>query len=390
MIFSDNTSSTVNILSIDDNRLLMRVFKEVFIRNNISLADFDNDNSAIEYIHKSTSYDFPIDCITTDLMHLDMGGMGFIRYIRNLPNDVFFKCGLRIKHTPIVVFSAVLDSEKIGFIDKIDKDIIKIQKPAKIDGFLSAIDNVIKKYRSNIIEELNYIGLSITWNGMRFVVNPCFYRQNMQSKYFHDIDRSASNVYSRLVLISDRLESAERSLDELEFILNSKHAKERDLHEFFCRNPEFLYRNKHGSHWSEPNISSNNRIYRPDFIMKPLGNYDNPWEWEIVELKRHNVNILTKHRNHSDFTSSVYHGCEQLRSYSKFFDDPRNHEALMQRFNGIIPRPKLTLVIGRLHQRDFLHFGELRKNVPDVTILTYDDILNFRKSNVQMRKHLWR
>src|SRR5262249_8862820 len=154
------------------------------------------------------------------------------------------------------------------------------------------------------------------------------------------------------------------------------------------RHPEFLYRGAYASHWSEPTLRDARSDLKPDFVLKPLTMLENAWNWEILDLKRHNAEIATAHRNHPDLSAAVYHGCAQLRNYRRFFDDPRNRDRLMQQFGGVVPQPKLALIIGRITTQNADRIGRLRNAVPDVEILTYDEILSFRRTQVQRER--WR
>lgn len=48
-----------------------------------------------------------------------------------------------------------------------------------------------------------------------------------------------------------------------------------------------------------------------------------------------------------------------------------------------MPQPKLALVIGRFAADDIDKLGKLRRTVLDVQILTYDEILAFRRTEVE-------
>lgn len=332
-----------------------------------------------------------LDAVTTDLRHPANGGLYLVDYIRNLRDEVVMAGGIRLRHIPIVVITACDGSEDIERIHRIDRNIRVLSKPEHLNEIGKAIDDAICDFRSAILEEVHHIGLAIIWGGGRFSVLSCYVQTKetiQEGKYFAGSLPQISQGYCRLVLVAERLTVAEHSVAELEQLINAPTSKERDLQEFFARHPEFLYRSNYSSHWAEPVLRSEKTTLRPDFVLKPRVLPQDPGQWEILDLKRSDVVLTTAHPRHPDLTAAVHHGCAQLRNYATFFADHRNHEQLRRQFGGIVPQPKLALVIGRFAANDVDKLGKLRKMVPDVQILTYDEILAFRRTEVEYQN--WR
>lgn len=205
---------------------------------------------------------------------------------------------------------------------------------------------------------------------------------SIESKYFSGNTSSWSRAYQRIVLITNRSSIMRAAIDAFEELLNRGDTGERDIHAFIERHPSLLLGEDYDSYWSEPHlVNATGQRLKPDFVLQPLARRNQPWRWAVVDLKRHDAAVLASKRFHPDFSKKVYHLATQLRDYGDYFADPRNAETLKRVFGGIIPQPKLVGVIGRRVQMTDT-FGKLLARVPDVEILTYDDIIEFRRARV--------
>jgi hypothetical protein len=115
---------------------------------------------------------------------------------------------------------------------------------------------------------------------------------------------------------------------------------------------------------------------------------DDSDKWTIVELKKHTEKILTDKKYHANFTKAVYNAITQLKNYQQYFNDPKNEDEIRKKFGGILPSPKLSLIIGKKPKEKKTLFMQMKKQFPDITITTYDEILNFKKIQVQYMEGL--
>jgi hypothetical protein len=169
-------------------------------------------------------------------------------------------------------------------------------------------------------------------------------------------------------------------------MINAPSLDERNFQRFFQRHPQFLLAYQYDTYWAEPRLTSRTAARRisPDFVLQPVGGRENGWNWNIVDLKRHNVPLLTGRSGRANLSSHVHRVVTQLQNYRAFFEDPRNHQSLGNRFGGVRPSPKLTAIIGRLpiSPDDRAEFSTLVRRIPDVEIRSYDEVLLLRKASV--------
>src|SRR5262249_28332082 len=142
-----------------------RLFKNLGIRT----VPAEDDTEALIYLNSITAKRGSLDLITTDICHFGLGGIGLVEWIRNLADDRLIAGGLRLRQLPIVVISCCASQGNIETIRRIDPTIEVIDKSLlcrEDHGPLAKIiDNAVCNYRSSILEELQFVGLSIVWEG---------------------------------------------------------------------------------------------------------------------------------------------------------------------------------------------------------------------------------
>ena len=378
---------------VDDDAYGHRMYDRLLEDADVALTCFPDSDQALEALHQVHLAKLPLDVFLTDYTHPGLLGPELIRKVRGLPDEWTMQGGLRIRHIPIIMQSA---SARLDDINKIDDTIPVLQKPFRIEDLIGTIDKEVRGYRDRILNDLHHVGFAVTWQGGRMSLCQCYAidtSKGFETKYFsaispHETDGPAK-AYWRLVVIEDRQWSAEQAVAEFEVLLNSDKTRERDFQRFFQLHPEFLYQNCFIDHWAEPQLKDANsgEIIKPDFILKSMMLPDRPWSWQVIDLKRHNVPLLSSRRFHAGLSHYVHRVVAQLRDYSEYFDNPANRHEVERRFGSFLAKPKLVAIIGRIPKDGQLEqFARLRSRLLDVSITTYDEILEFRRCQVERRR----
>jgi hypothetical protein len=172
-------------------------------------------------------------------------------------------------------------------------------------------------------------------------------------------------------------------LNYFEELLNSPAAKEEAFQRFFEENPKFLLGTDYRALISHPILMRDDEdSLIPDFILIPYA-FAQP---KIVELKRPQVGLVRHKANRDGFLQSVMEARDQLLEYQTYFSSRHAAEEARERFGCDLYLPKMSLIIGR--SSDFYDEYERRKaesRIPDVEILTYDDVL----SRARVCHNLW-
>ena len=378
---------------VEDNADLCQMFYRPLEDAGVTLTCFPDSDQVLKALHQVHLAKFPLDVFLTDNFHPGIPGPELIRKVRDLPDEWTMQGGLRIRHIPIIMQTATARPDNIK---EIDDQIPVLLKPFLIEDLVGTIDKAVRGYRDRILNDLHHVGLAVTWQGGRMSLCQCYAidkSQDFETKYFsairpHETDVPAQ-AYWRFVVIEDRHWSAEQAVAEFEALLNSNSTKERDFQHFFQLHPEFLYQNCFIDHWAEPTLKDGNsgEVIKPDFILKSMMLPHRPWSWQVVDLKRHNVPLLSSRRFHARLSHHVHSVVAQLRDYSEYFDNPANRREVERRFGSFLAKPKLMAIIGRIPKDGALEqFSKLRSRLLDVSIVTYDEILEFRRCQVERRR----
>jgi len=378
-------------LARDDAQQYVEWMRTALATAGAQIAHYAQNNAvALHKLGLISGQNAPLDFVTTDIVNVYSGnyreGIDFVRAIRALPADAAVSGGLRLKYIPIVVFTGGgFTYNNIVELYRIDSYIQVVQKFGSADRELArALVNVVTQYRHRVLAEFQRQGYAVFWEGGMFKLATAFETMppHRSQYYAGNAAVGPNSAYSRLVLVTGAPSIARLAIEEFEHLLNARGTSESEIQHFFQRHPEFLLGEEYDSYWAEPRLVSpvTGSSLRPDFVLQPLALRSNAWRWNVVDLKRHDVNLLTSRRFHVDLSMHVYRAATQLRDYAEFFDDPRNAKMLESRFGGVVPKPKLTMVIGRLPERDRAAFASLQSRVSGVHIRTYDEILEFRRA----------
>ncbi len=381
-------------LCVDDQPFFAKFVRCYYFRDVDAQIPYyaSSNEDALRLLNQITSTGEHLDFIATDIERPYGSGVEFIANVRSLPDEHTVGGGLRIKHIPMIVVTlGGYSSENIQAIQRIDPHIPVVSKHADADSVVKELIEAIAGYRHRLLKDFERLGLAVYWSDGRYRIAAAYrIPKQLDTEYFAGPRRRLGQTYSRLVLVLDRSRTAEVGVEVFEKLLNDRKTTERDFQALFERYPQFLLGDQYDSYWSQPIIVSprTEKAVSPDFVLQPHFFRTSPWTWNIVELKRHDIDVMIDKRFHPDLSRQVYRAVTQLRDYSEFFADPANQQALRTHFGGVAPKPKLTLVIGRLPRQNQDRYAELQGRVSGVHMTTYDEVLEFRKIRIERMKAL--
>jgi len=365
----------------DSMRFLIKEFLEEELNADIEV--FSDSHALLDRLKIASLKNQHIDFITTDIWRPGKNGVDMVREIRALTDDMLYHNGLRLRYIPIFVISAVLNNY-ISKLLEISSDLILVEKPFAFTELCQKIVEGLGKYRKCIISDFLFLGYSIQFMNGQYWVGEQFSMDSFhETKYFKGLNKSASNAVTRKILIQNSTSFANNSIYLFESLLNDPKKNEHDFHEFFLHFPEFLLGNNYDVLYSENRLKSEIQNYRMDILAQPRGFRSEENMWALIELKKHTEKILTDKKYHANFSKSVYNGITQLRNYQNYFNDPRNFDDIKKKYNGVVPNPKLSLIIGRTPSGNVDLYNKMRRQNLDVNIYSYDEILAFRKVQVK-------
>jgi Domain of unknown function (DUF4263) len=172
-------------------------------------------------------------------------------------------------------------------------------------------------------------------------------------------------------------------IEELEELINSPKVKEGQIQSFFERNPEFLVGDTYET--AMPHIvlqRSGEGPLIPDFALKPSNANA---LCDLLELKLPTAKLLTGRNNRRKLSSALLEACAQLREYRDYFEYDRNRRDVEEAYGLRFFRPRMFVVIGKRSEYLASDLRKAESDVPNLSITTYDDLVERAKS--RMRRH---
>jgi hypothetical protein len=163
---------------------------------------------------------------------------------------------------------------------------------------------------------------------------------------------------------------------ELESLLNSASAREREFQEFFERHPHFLRKFDYREIYPHVTLARSEGSLIPDFILTDR----ELQKAAILDLKLPSPRLIRRHRNRDRFAACVTEARAQLLRYRDWFRERANRHSLLEKVGIEVYEPQLIVVIGRSFEfEDAFDRMRLRADNPDIEVVTYDDMLSYAK-----------
>lgn len=192
------------------------------------------------------------------------------------------------------------------------------------------------------------------------------------------------SLHNLIYVASAQTSALQTSADELETLINDPNCKEEDFQDFFERNPWFILSDEYKEAHSHIVLASDNsETLIPDFVLEPI---EKNALCDLLELKLPSAPVYVLQRRRMRFSAAVLEACAQLRTYSQFFDEERNRKCIEERYGLLAYRPKLFVIIGRRGNLNPIEVRKIESDIPNLTLRTYDDVLNRVKFRIDAMK----
>jgi hypothetical protein len=190
--------------------------------------------------------------------------------------------------------------------------------------------------------------------------------------------------YGGLYVVTSETLRLKQAVEELETLINDQRTKESDLQDFFQRNSEFILNDEYKRAHSKIVLEKReDKTLIPDFILEP---YDRPHLCDILDLKLPSAKVWILKKNRPRFSAAVYEACAQLGEYSQFFEEEENRLRILDKYSLLAYKPKLFVIIGRRQKVDPITKRRIEGNIPGVSVLTYDDLIEKIKRRIMMKQ----
>jgi len=185
---------------------------------------------------------------------------------------------------------------------------------------------------------------------------------------------AAQEFHNILYLGVSETISLRMAVEEFESLINNPKVRERDIQNFFERNPDFIINDEYKqAHGHVVLINSKSERLIPDFVLEPI---DQTKLCDLLELKPPSARIVVLKKNRMRFSSAVLEACAQLRTYSRYFNDQNNRNAFEKSYAGLRAfKPKMFVIIGRQGNIDPITIRDIQTDLPNLILRSYDEVL---------------
>ena len=301
--------------------------------------------------------------------------------VRNLPESCAMRDGRKWKSIPFVIFSNALASSRMI-------DFARYQENAEVypvttpSAAIAAIQAIVDKYHDDVLADYRSLGILIRFDKGRVQIGPAMQRRNRHVEsefYYSPADRRKNSGWVTIRRDNEGL----RQDVELFQLLLERGASETEMQVFFEEHPAVLMEARAGIPISHsPNFASpkNNK---PDFAFSPILGPEVESSLELLELKGPSERILNR-GDHRGFAAKVTYAINQVRDYERYMRDASNFQAILRAFGYLPEKTNRAVLIGRAPTRDEdIEIWEVRKREVDITVVTYDEILQTQANQIR-------
>jgi lysine biosynthesis protein LysW len=254
-----------------------------------------------------------------------------------------------------------IDVEVIG-LDPVELDIVDEEE---WDEDEDPDSSLIKAKRE-------YIALAQIGNKLRLV--------SLRADGSYSFLDDAYNLHNIVYVASSETLALQVAVEELESLINDPKTKEKDLQDFFERNPTFILNDEYKK--AHPHIvltKDDGEKLIPDFALEPLNQNA---LCDLLELKLPATEVFVLKQRRMRFSAAVLEACAQLREYSMFFDEEKNRIAIRDKYGLLAFKPKMFVIIGRRGKVNPIEVRKMESDLPNLQLRTYDDLIDRVKSRV--------
>jgi hypothetical protein len=309
--------------------------------------------------------------------------LSLAQQIRSLPNETAMFDGRKWAAIPLILIcsgnshSAVLEALAAAPHPMLND--LRVEKPSDENNLGGdTILGTIESYRLKLLSAFDDMGFIVRYEAGRFIVGPAYKpRKELEDQYYFGASDKRPNGFT--TLHKDHI-GLQLEVEQFEALINREDIQEQQLQQFFEEHPHFLST----LHTPLPHVrlrNKNGKLLIPDFVLKPIVAQQRDSRWQVLELKLPQEQLLTRRASRRQLSANVMSAVAQLRDYRHHFEHA-DAEELAHVLGHPVKRPRLGVLIGRLANTDVEALEEQQRYLTDVTIVTYDEILEERQASM--------
>lgn len=304
--------------------------------------------------------------------------------VRSLPEHCAMRDGRKWRSLPFIIFPSTQFELAEWAREETHATILPYFANRHSLVGLRLVEQVVHQYQDRVLDDYRSFGILVRLVNGHMQVLPALRRKvpTVQSEYYY----APTDRRTRGWVTVRRDHQGLRHDIELFEQLIDHNASEPQIQAFFEQHPAFLMQARraipipHQPNFAKP---ANNK---PDFAFSPMLGPVEDTSIELLELKLPGEKILNK-GFHRGLAAKVHRAIDQLKDYARYLRDPANLQRILRAFGYLPDSSQLAVLIGRYPRNEEDKEVWLRRtNEMDVTIITYDEILQTQAD--QLKFHI--
>jgi hypothetical protein len=308
--------------------------------------------------------------------------IGLIRDLRRLEPSCAMADGRKWSSVPFILIATSRTLGDYAIPDPVDA-ILTVLRPE--DGNLGEIRQAVSHYRRQLLDELDNLGLLVTYDRGRYRVGPALtpHRRLIEGHFYYGPADQRKTTRGKYYTVDRDAFGIEYEIEQFEALLNNPDVRELDLQRFFEDNPHFLVTTRLMQPLPQVRlVSESGRVLIPDFVLKPIVAIQRRRDsnWEVLDLKHPQSKLLAGPSDHRRFSQEVMQAVTQVKDYKDYFETSSHAAAVTSLLGQPLRHPRLGVLIGRMPDPTEIELLEkLQAREPGVRVVTYDEILEAQK-----------
>jgi hypothetical protein len=309
--------------------------------------------------------------------------VSFVRKLRNLDSYIAMRDGRKWCAIPVIVLITEGFYPNLVIPDSLDAIVIFSRGNVLAD--LGNVRQEVDKYRQRLLDELDNLGLLVSYENGRYRVGPALTPRDRKVEgnfYFGPAD-ARPRTRGRYFTVDRDNFGIQFEVEQFEALINKADVTELDIQKFFEENPHFLLIARLMQALPQVRLPDDTgKLLIPDFILKPIVALQRLRDsnWQVLDLKRPQAKLLAGPSDHRRFSSEVFQAITQVKDYRDHFNNPQNTAAVDKLLGHPLKHPRLAVLIGRMPSSSEVELLEKEQSrEPEVSVVTYDEILERQK-----------
>ena len=303
--------------------------------------------------------------------------------VRSLPEQCAMRDGRKWRSIPFIIFPSAQTELAEWAQDKTHAMILPYIANRHWFVGLRYIEQIVNEYQDRVLDDYRSFGILVRLVNGHTQVLPALRRKDptVQSEYYYaPTDRRAKGW----VTVRRDHAGLLHDIDLFEQLID-RNVSESQIQAFFEQHPAFLMQARRAIPIPHQPNFANPANNKPDFAFSPMLGPVDDTSIELLEIKLPGEKTLNN-GFHRGLAAKVHRAIDQLKDYARYLRDPANLQRILRAFGYLPDSSQLAVLIGRYPRNAEDRDVWLRRTSElDVTIITYDEILQTQADQLKFR-----